>query len=129
MERVLSFLYLREHSEDGHIIQYQPISAFAICDHESDSSVSDTTPVPSSQHASVDAKSVNMGRAPCSRKGLSWSDEEIDLLVKLREEENIPWSELTEQFGQKFPGRSQGSLQVYWSTKLGKRPSSPVRNI
>lgn len=35
MERVLSFLYLREYYEDGHIIQYQqPISALAICDHE-----------------------------------------------------------------------------------------------
>lgn len=40
MERVLSFLYLREYYEDGHIIQYQqPMSALAICDHESDSSL------------------------------------------------------------------------------------------
>jgi hypothetical protein len=74
-----------------------------------------------SQHADADADLVDMGRARYSRKGLSWSHEEIDLLVKLRERDKLAWSEVTEQFGQKFPGRSQGSLQVYWSTKLGKR--------
>jgi hypothetical protein len=45
LERVLPFLYLREYSEDGHIIQYQqPISALAICDHNSDSSISENKP-------------------------------------------------------------------------------------
>ncbi|KAJ5489171.1 BTB/POZ protein [Penicillium diatomitis] len=45
MERVLSFLYLREYSEDGRIIQYQqPISALPICDHESGSSLSENKP-------------------------------------------------------------------------------------
>ncbi|KAF3399874.1 hypothetical protein F1880_008443 [Penicillium rolfsii] len=45
MERVLSFLYLREYSEDGHMIQYQqPISALPICDHESGSSLSENKP-------------------------------------------------------------------------------------
>ncbi|KAJ5472100.1 hypothetical protein N7539_008669 [Penicillium diatomitis] len=82
-----------------------------------------------SQHANRDAELVDRPRTPCSRKGLSWSDEEADLLVKLREEEHLAWSEVTERFGEKFPGRSQGSLQVYWSTRLGKRRSSPVENV
>jgi hypothetical protein len=74
-----------------------------------------------SQHADRDTDLVDMGRDPYSRKGLSWSHEKVDLLVKLRETRKLAWSDVTEQFGQKFPGRSQGSLQVYWSTKLGKR--------
>jgi hypothetical protein len=60
---------------------------------------------------------------------LSWSDEEADLLVKLREEEILSLPEVTERFGQKFPGRSQGSLQVYWSTKLGKRHLSTIQDV
>jgi hypothetical protein len=82
---------------------------------------SDQVPNSRFQHASTAAGLVSMGHAPCSRKGLSWSNEETDLLVKLREEESLAWSEVTEQFGRKFPGRSQGSLQVYWSTRLRKR--------
>ncbi|KAF7712899.1 SANT/Myb domain-containing protein [Penicillium ucsense] len=65
-----------------------------------------------SQHAGESAQAGEIGCAPPSRKGLSWSEEEIRLLVKLREEENLAWSEVTEQFSQKFPGRTQGSIQV-----------------
>ncbi|KAJ6112278.1 hypothetical protein N7523_002100 [Penicillium sp. IBT 18751x] len=53
-----------------------------------------------------------------SRKGLSWSVEEDRLLVKLREEQKLAWSEVTKRFVQKFPGRTQNSIQVYWSTTL-----------
>ncbi|KAJ5678490.1 uncharacterized protein N7477_004123 [Penicillium maclennaniae] len=81
------------------------------------------------EHVNRDAELVDRPRTPCSRKGLLWSDEEADLLVKLREEEHLAWSEVTERFNQKFPGRTQGSLQVYWSTKLGKRRSSPPENV
>lgn len=56
-----------------------------------------------------------------SRKGLKWSREEIHLLVNLREEQNLTWSEVARLFAQKFPGRSKGSLQVYWSTTLNKQ--------
>ncbi|KAJ5757724.1 BTB/POZ protein [Penicillium nucicola] len=42
IERVLSFLYLRDYSEDGHIFQYQPISELA--NKESDSSLSVNKP-------------------------------------------------------------------------------------
>ncbi|KAJ5117321.1 hypothetical protein N7448_010953 [Penicillium atrosanguineum] len=58
---------------------------------------------------------------PPSRKGLPWSREENYLLVNLREEQNLTWSEVTKLFAQKFPGRSKGSLQVYWSTTLKKQ--------
>ncbi|KAJ6157214.1 hypothetical protein N7497_006099 [Penicillium chrysogenum] len=77
-----------------------------------------------------------------SRKGLSWSVEEDRLLIKLRDKQNLAWSEVVKQFSQEFPGRSEGSIQVYWSTTLKKkrlkkkrlkkkrlkkkRPSSPI---
>jgi hypothetical protein len=83
-------------------------------------------PISRSQHAGESAQAGDTGHTPSSRKGLSWSEEEARLLVKLREEENLAWSEVTERFGQKFPGRTQGSIQVYWSTKLGKRQPSPA---
>lgn len=38
-ECVLSVLYLRGYSEDGHIIQYQPTSTLTISGYESDSSI------------------------------------------------------------------------------------------
>ncbi|OOQ83690.1 hypothetical protein PEBR_33475 [Penicillium brasilianum] len=78
-----------------------------------------------SQHAGESAQAQEIGCTP-PRKGLSWSEEEIRLLVKLREEENLAWSEVFKQFSQKFPGRTKGSIQVYWSTKLGKRQSLPT---
>jgi hypothetical protein len=81
---------------------------------------------PRSQHTGENAQTEGIGCNPPPRKGLSWSEEEIRLLVKLREEKNLAWSEVFEQFSQKFPGRTKGSIQVYWSTKLGKRQSLPT---
>jgi hypothetical protein len=63
---------------------------------------------------------------PPSRKGLAFSVEENFLLMNLREEQNLAWSEVTRLFAQKFPGRSKGSLQVYWSTTLKKQRLSLV---
>ncbi|KAK2763727.1 hypothetical protein FQN54_009343 [Arachnomyces sp. PD_36] len=56
-----------------------------------------------------------------SRKGKLWSNEEEDLLLKLRKEEGRPWSEVTRLFSDQYPGRSSGSIQVYWSTTLKNR--------
>jgi hypothetical protein len=47
-------------------------------------------------------------------------------LVSLREEQNLAWSEVTRLFAKKFPGRSKGTLQVYWSTTLKKQQLSLV---
>ena len=69
---------------------------------------------------------VDAQHTSCTRKGLPWSVEERSLLVKLREEQNLAWSEVTRQFAQKFAGRSQGSIQVYWSTTLKKERRSLV---
>ncbi|KAJ5640284.1 uncharacterized protein N7484_008146 [Penicillium longicatenatum] len=76
---------------------------------------------PWSEHSTT---SAGMDDAICtrpSRKGLKWSAEEDRLLVKLREEEELAWPEVTKRFSRVFPGRKQGSLQVYWSTKLSKQ--------
>ncbi|KAJ5730149.1 uncharacterized protein N7483_004657 [Penicillium malachiteum] len=56
-----------------------------------------------------------------SRKGLNYSAEEDKLLIKLRKEQALSWSEVTRRFSQIFPGRKQGSLQVHWNTKIEKK--------
>lgn len=58
---------------------------------------------------------------PGSRKGLTFLPEEDRLLVKFRKEDALTWSEVTKRFSRKFPGRSKGSIQVYWSTALRKQ--------
>ncbi|KAL4777943.1 hypothetical protein BJX76DRAFT_344546 [Aspergillus varians] len=55
------------------------------------------------------------------RKGMAWSREEMDLLLKLRKEEGRPWSQVARTFLEQYPGRSQGAIQVFWSTTLNKR--------
>ncbi|RWQ95419.1 hypothetical protein C8Q69DRAFT_486494 [Paecilomyces variotii] len=56
-----------------------------------------------------------------SRKGMKWSVEESDLLLKLRRDEERPWAEVTRLFPEEYPGRSPGAIQVYWSTALRKK--------
>ncbi|KAJ5982677.1 hypothetical protein N7451_012777 [Penicillium sp. IBT 35674x] len=81
-------------------------------------------PTPLSEHLSTSAEMAD-GECPrSSRKGLKWSAEEDRLLVNLREEEGLAWPEVTKRFNRVFPGRKQGSIQVYWSTKLSKRQLS-----
>ncbi|KAL4923024.1 SANT/Myb-like DNA-binding domain-containing protein [Aspergillus undulatus] len=56
-----------------------------------------------------------------SRRGMPWSTEEEGLLLKLRKDEERPWAEITRLFSEKYPGRTQGAIQVYWSTTLSKK--------
>lgn len=56
-----------------------------------------------------------------SRKGMPWSPEEEKLLAELKGEKGLPWSTVTKLFSAQYKGRSQGSIQVYWSTNLKKR--------
>ncbi|CAG8008675.1 unnamed protein product [Penicillium salamii] len=58
------------------------------------------------------------------RKGLPWSVEEDHLLIKLRDKQNLAWPEVVKQFSRKFPGRSEGSMKVHWSTALKKKRRS-----
>lgn len=73
-----------------------------------------------SEHTSLNTELVEM-QSTSSRKGLPFSVEEDHLLVQLRDEHNLPWSEVAKRFSQKFPGRSKGSIQVHWSTSHKKR--------
>ncbi|OJD21351.1 hypothetical protein ACJ73_07307 [Blastomyces percursus] len=50
------------------------------------------------------------------REGKPWSDEEKDLLLKLRKHERRSWSEVSRLFSDRYPCRSRGSIRVYWST-------------
>ena len=74
-------------------------------------------------HTSLNTELVEV-QGTSSRKGLPWSGEEDHLLMKLREEQKLAWSEVIKQFSRKFPGRSKGSIQVYWSTSHKKKRSS-----
>lgn len=51
-----------------------------------------------------------------------YSPNENYLLVKLKEEKKLPWSEIVAH----FPSRKLSSLQVHYSTKLKTRPTSLV---
>ncbi|CAG8019175.1 unnamed protein product [Penicillium salamii] len=81
----------------------------------------DENMTPKSKHLGKGAEKIDGEHTRSSRKGLRWSVEEDHLLVKLKEKENLAWSEVFNRFGQKFPGRSEGSIQVYWSTTLRKQ--------
>ena len=52
------------------------------------------------------------------RKHMPWSLEEKNLLVQLRREQKLSWSDVTRIFSEQFGGRSSGSIQVYWYTFL-----------
>lgn len=56
-----------------------------------------------------------------SRKGMPYSSEERDLLLKLRRDEKRPWAEVIRLFSDQFPGRSSGSIQVFLCSTLKKR--------
>ncbi|KAJ6039010.1 hypothetical protein N7499_012062 [Penicillium canescens] len=91
---------------------------------------SPSRPVPGQFDVSYDCDhtSLNTERAEVqgtfSRKGQPWSGEEDHLLTKLREKQELSWSEVIKQFSRQFPGRSKGSIQVYWSTTHKKKQSS-----
>ncbi|CAG8069002.1 unnamed protein product [Penicillium olsonii] len=77
-------------------------------------------------HTSLNTEVVDAQHAS-SRKGLPWSVEEDHLLIKLRDMQNLAWPEVVKQFSREFPGRSEGSIQVHWSTTLKKkRRSFPI---
>ena len=51
-----------------------------------------------------------------------FTPQEDDFLVKLRKgQDNISWAETYRRFDDEFPGRSRGSLQVHYCTKLKHR--------
>ncbi|CAI6092351.1 unnamed protein product [Clonostachys chloroleuca] len=61
-------------------------------------------------------------RTPRSPASHTFTREEEDLIVKLKEEQQLPWPEIHKQFCDEFPQRrSQGSLQVRYCTRLKKR--------
>jgi hypothetical protein len=70
---------------------------------------------------------TDRSKAQRKRRGrLRWSSGEVDLLVKLRRDEQRPRSEVVKLFSDRYPGRTSGSIQVYWSTKLKKARSERV---
>ncbi|KAJ5178954.1 hypothetical protein N7492_002164 [Penicillium capsulatum] len=57
-----------------------------------------------------------------NRRSLSKDDQ---LLIELKEQQQLPWSKIAEH----FPGRSKGSLQVRYSTRLKNRTSGNVSHV
>lgn len=64
-------------------------------------------------------------RAP-SRPGRhsTFSQEDDELLIQLKEEDKLPWAEIAEY----FPERSNGSLQVHYCTKLKRRSKTSKKS-
>jgi WD40 repeat protein len=71
-------------------------------------------------------KTVPQGTRPTnnsgSNHGIPYTKEEDDLLKYLREERNVSWDEMIDHFS----GRTRGSLQVRYSTKLKNRDSTTI---
>lgn len=66
------------------------------------------------------ALKASMGASQSTRKKSkrrTYSTDENNLLVKLKEERNLTWKEITDY----FPDRASASLQVHYSTKLKHR--------
>ncbi|KAJ5522961.1 hypothetical protein N7513_003338 [Penicillium frequentans] len=61
------------------------------------------------------------GSTPVKGQRRSYSTDEDILLVKLKEEKNLSWEEITRH----FPGRKSSSLQVHYFSKL--KPQEPNR--
>lgn len=57
---------------------------------------------------------------------MPWSTEEVDHLLTMRKNENWPWT-VTRLFSDKYPGRSSGAIQVFWSTTLNKENGLMLR--
>jgi hypothetical protein len=49
-----------------------------------------------------------------SRKNKAWEHEEEMFLVQLKKD-GLPWSMIARRFEERFPGRTQGTIQVKWS--------------
>ncbi|GLA44460.1 hypothetical protein AnigIFM63309_003364 [Aspergillus niger] len=65
----------------------------------------------------MDHPSSRLEQRGTSRRGKKWSAEEVAYLQELRSDKSKSWSEVTRLFSIRYPGRSRGSIQVYWSTK------------
>ncbi|EER28991.1 predicted protein [Coccidioides posadasii C735 delta SOWgp] len=68
------------------------------------------------QRVSPKTQNNHSTRHKNSRKGKPWLPEEEELLMELRRNWGLPWSTVTRLFLDQYQGRSQGSIQVYWST-------------
>ncbi|KAL4954946.1 hypothetical protein BDW69DRAFT_130917 [Aspergillus filifer] len=76
-----------------------------------------SSPQDKTQQRSIIRREARKG----SRRGMPWSTEEGTLLLKLRKDEKRPWAEVTRLFSEEYPGRTQGAIQVFWSTTLSKK--------
>jgi hypothetical protein len=60
-----------------------------------------------------------MGKRRARRE--RFTDEEEKLLLSLKKQGNLTWDGIFKKFDSEFPGRSKGSIQVHYSTKLKDR--------
>ncbi|KAI7480359.1 WD40 repeat-like protein [Hortaea werneckii] len=72
---------------------------------------------PAERSSAAYASPTAQDNAPSSGAKKRFTPEENALLVKLKEVDGLSWGEITAY----FPGRSQGTLGVHYSTKVHKR--------
>ncbi|GAB1738069.1 hypothetical protein NU219Hw_g2576t1 [Hortaea werneckii] len=72
---------------------------------------------PMEQISAAYASPITQDKAPSSGAKKRFTPDENALLVKLKEVDGLSWREITDY----FPGRSQNTLGVHYSTKVHKR--------
>jgi hypothetical protein len=116
--------------------QSSPLSSGPTPEQEDDrDSVILETTAPNFPVVSTTSNTPNRPRIPrtepITHTGLITEDER-DLLIYLKEVENLTWNQIVEQFSLYYKGRSYSKLQSFYSTKLGKRDrskDSPTLNL
>jgi hypothetical protein len=81
--------------------------------------------------ASTSSGDIDWERPPLQKRAMSgparystFSEEDDKLLIKLKEEDELPWAEIAEY----FPERSKGTLQVHYCTKLKRRSETAKKS-
>ncbi|CRK31528.1 hypothetical protein BN1723_015994 [Verticillium longisporum] len=61
------------------------------------------------------------GKKHANSSGRPFTKDEVNYLIRLKEVEQLSWAKIHELFTRSHPGRTQGSLEVYYCTKLKGR--------
>lgn len=69
------------------------------------------------QQKIIRAPPQSRARGYSSQRGRFTPDED-NLIVQLKTKHNLSWADLYQRFNRRFPGRSKGTLQVRYCTKL-----------
>lgn len=85
------------------------------------------------KHSGLKANKPKQGQRVANRSTLQrrnsgaqgkFTSDDDDSIIRLKEELQLPWTEIHGRHTEHYPGRSKGSLQVRYCTKLKDRKQS-----